>query len=218
MNFKKIFISVAATLALGTVAIESTSKTVNALPSVNTDYWFKPRKMITTKNQQLLLINGNKAGYQQTAVKKKTLKKGSLVTVKQSASWPWIFSGNIPGIGSNIKNGYFWVNMNHSTNWLKKYSKQSPKVIKPVNYKSYSYWFKKDDWLSKPRKVELTKNIKIRKIVWAKNSIKHHLGRSKTLKKGTHIKILANNPTYCWSLFGKYKNWVYPHKTVNWFK
>ena len=60
MSFKKIFISAAVTLTLGTIAIESTSKTVNAVPSVNTDYWFNPRKMITTKNQQLLLINGKK--------------------------------------------------------------------------------------------------------------------------------------------------------------
>lgn len=51
MNFKKIFISAAATLAIGTVAIKNTSKTVSALPSVNTDYWFKPRKVITTKTR-----------------------------------------------------------------------------------------------------------------------------------------------------------------------
>lgn len=218
MNFKKLFISLAATLALGTVAIESTCKTVNALPSVNSDFWFKPRKMITTKNQQLLLINGNKAGYQQSAVKKRTLKKGSVVTVRQAVSWPWIFKGYIPGIGKYIKNGFFWVNMNRSTNWLKKYKSTKFKVNKPMNYKSYSYWFKKDNNRLNPRKVVLTKNIKIRKIVWSKSSINHNLGQSKTLKKGTHIKILANNPTYCWSLFGHYDNWVYPHKTANWFK
>lgn len=218
MNFKKIFISAAATLALVTVAIKNTSKTISALPSVNSNYWLKPHKVVTTKSQRLALIDGNKVGYLQAPVKKRTLKKGSVLTVRQAVSWPWIFEGYIPGVGKHIKNGYFWVNMNRSTNWFKKYKKQSPKVNKPVNYKSYSYWFEKDNWLSKPRVVKLTKNIKIRKIVWSKNNINHHLGQSKVLKKGTHVKILANNLTYCWSLFGHYDNWVYPHKTANWFK
>lgn len=218
MNIKKIVIATAAALSFGTFAISSTSKTVVAMPSVNSNYWLKPHKVVTTKSQRLSLIDGNKVGYLQAPVKKRTLKKGSVLTVRQAVSWPWIFEGYIPGIGKHIKNGYFWVNMNRSTNWFKKYKKPSYKVNKPMNYKSYSYWFKKDNNRLNPRKVVLTKNIKIRKIVWSKNSIKHHLGQSKTLKKGTHIKILANNPTYCWSLFGKYKNWVYPHKTANWFK
>ena len=83
---------------------------------------------------------------------------------------------------------------------------------------TYDQYYKVDNYASKPRKVKLTKNITIRKVVWAKKNVKHHLGSSKTLKKGTTVKVLANNPRYCWSLFGKYANWVYPHKTTNWFK
>lgn len=87
-----------------------------------------------------------------------------------------------------------------------------------VSAATYGQYYKVDNYASKPRTVKLTKNIIIRKVVWAKNNVKHHLGSSKTLKKGTTVKVLANNPKYCWSLFGKYANWVYPHKTTNWFK
>lgn len=87
-----------------------------------------------------------------------------------------------------------------------------------VSAATYGQYYKVDNYASKPRTVKLTKNIIIRKVVWAKNNVKHHLGSSKTLRKGTTVKVLANNPKYCWSLFGKYANWVYPHKTTNWFK
>lgn len=85
-------------------------------------------------------------------------------------------------------------------------------------YKSYSYWYKKDSKRTKPRTVVLTKKITIRRIAWSKNSISHHLGKSETLKKGTEVSILAYNPKYCWAFFNSHKNWVYPHKTANWFK
>lgn len=87
-----------------------------------------------------------------------------------------------------------------------------------VSAATYGQYYKVDNYASRPHTVKLTRNITIRKIVWAKNNVKHHLGSSKTLKKGTTIKMLANNPKYCWSLFGNYANWVYPHKTTNWFK
>lgn len=87
-----------------------------------------------------------------------------------------------------------------------------------VSAATYGQYYKVDNYASKPRTVKLTRNITIRKVVWAKNNVKHNLGSSKTLRKGTTVKVLANNPKYCWSLFGKYANWVYPHKTTNWFK
>lgn len=90
-------------------------------------------------------------------------------------------------------------------------------TVSAAPYKSYAYWFKKDNYRYKPRSVALTKNIKIRKIVWVKNSIQHHLGKTKILKKGSKVKVLANNPKYCWAFFGKYENWVYPYKKANWF-
>ena len=90
-------------------------------------------------------------------------------------------------------------------------------TVSAAPYKSYAYWFKKDNYRYKPRSVVLTKNIKIRKIVWTRNSIQNHLGKAKILKKGSKVKVIANNPKYCWAFFGKYKNWVYPYKKANWF-
>lgn len=95
-----------------------------------------------------------------------------------------------------------------------------PTTVNAANYKPYSYWIKKDLYNSKKHKVVLTKNIEIRKIRWHKEGVGHqYLAEKKLLKKGTNIKILANKQGgYYWALFGKYSNWVYPHKTANWFK
>ncbi|WEV39221.1 hypothetical protein OZX58_03000 [Lactobacillus sp. ESL0680] len=93
--------------------------------------------------------------------------------------------------------------------------------IQKVNaskYYSYSFWFNMNNWDGKPMKVVSTKPITIRKVAWYPNSINHYLSKSKVLKKGTHIKILADPQwNYYWAFFGKYGNWVYPHKKANWF-
>lgn len=117
MNFKKAIILAISFMCICVPAIPTTK--VQALPSAQSEYWLKPRKMKVVKNQRISLINGNTVGYKQRPIKNRTLKKGSVVTVRQAASWPWIFIGNIPGVGKSSKNGYFWVNMNHSTTWLK---------------------------------------------------------------------------------------------------
>lgn len=90
-------------------------------------------------------------------------------------------------------------------------------TVSAAPHSSFSYYFKKDNYRNKPRNVILTKNIKIRKIVWEKNNVQHHLGKKKTLKKGSKVKVLANDPKYYWAFFGKYKNWVYPSSKTNWF-
>ncbi|RHW53732.1 hypothetical protein [Lactobacillus bombicola] len=95
-----------------------------------------------------------------------------------------------------------------------------PTTVNAANYKPYSYWIKRDLYNAKEHKAVLTKNIKIRKIRWHKEGVGHqYLAEKKWLKKGTHVKILANKQGgYYWALLGKYSNWVYPHKTANWFK
>lgn len=124
---KKILIVVTVLLIF---PLATPMSTVQATPSFSSSYWqspLHPRKVITTKRVKIWKINGNVPGYKQYPVKKKWLKKGSVVHVTQLASWPWGFSGKIPGIGKASKNGYFWVYMKQSSNWLVKYSKKNLK-------------------------------------------------------------------------------------------
>ncbi|MDF7671768.1 hypothetical protein PT281_00520 [Lactobacillus sp. ESL0701] len=92
--------------------------------------------------------------------------------------------------------------------------------VSASNYKSYSYWFKKDDRSGKFRTVILTKNITIRKVRWGKEGVGHqYLAEKKQLKKGKQVKILADPQwNYYWAFNEMNGSWCYPHKTANWFE
>lgn len=92
-------------------------------------------------------------------------------------------------------------------------------TVNAATYHSYSYWLKKDARSSKPRKVVTTKKIVIRKLKWKKSGVGHeYLSSKKTIKAGTSLTISANNThNYAWAILGKYRNWVYPKHTANWF-
>jgi len=107
------------------------TNTVKAVPTIGSHYWWKPRKVITKKKQQIYLINGRTPVYRQHAVKKRMLRKGSIITVSTSGgSWPWIFHKRIPSIGKANYSHYFWVNNNHSSNWIVKYNRSNLKKFR----------------------------------------------------------------------------------------
>ncbi|WEV43975.1 hypothetical protein OZX56_01730 [Lactobacillus sp. ESL0684] len=126
MKKKWLILAILPALVLTFTSIGSLED-VQAVPAQSSHYWWKPRKMITTKKQSLWKINGSEPRYEQRLVQKKNLKKGSIVTVEAPANWPWAFIGNIPGIGQATEGRYFWVNNNDSNKWLAKYNQKNLK-------------------------------------------------------------------------------------------
>lgn len=124
---KKLIIAVAIIFS-GIIVINTPISKIRAVPSFESNYWQRPlhpRKVVTTKRVKLWKINANVPGYKEYAMKKKWLKKGSIVHVAELASWPWGFEGHIPGIGASHGKGYFWVYNKSNTKWLAYYNKKN---------------------------------------------------------------------------------------------
>ncbi|WEV40526.1 hypothetical protein [Lactobacillus sp. ESL0681] len=128
MKKKLILLFVAVSLGISPAIISV--KTVQAVPSFKSSYWQRPlhpRKVITTKRVKIWKINANVPGYKEYPMKKKWLKKGSVVHVAEMASWSWGFQGHIPGIGPANGKGYFWIYNKNTSNWLAYYNKKNLK-------------------------------------------------------------------------------------------
>ncbi|MDF7671769.1 hypothetical protein PT281_00525 [Lactobacillus sp. ESL0701] len=127
---KKKWLNLAAIAIMGVSAVAVPVCNVQAVPSFNSSYWQRPlhpRKVITTKRVRIWKINANVPGYEEYPMKKKWLKKGSVVRVSQLASWPWGFEGHISGVGPSHGKGYFWVYNKSTSNWLAYYNKKNLK-------------------------------------------------------------------------------------------
>lgn len=77
--------------------------------------YFVTRRVKLKRNMVFHRVKVAKDSAHDTFVSSKKIKKGAIIKVRKGgASWDWIVSGH----GMKNSNHYFWVTLNHSSNWF----------------------------------------------------------------------------------------------------
>lgn len=121
MKAKKFLITLITGLALFGINVSLKSNTVSARPRYYSNYWYKPHKIITTRNVYAYEVKNRFLSTRRWILRRKIIKKGTHLTVTRGGSdiAPWALTGHIKGIGNAItKHKNIWTIRTKNTRWF----------------------------------------------------------------------------------------------------